>query len=106
MRRRGDLTIPLRAARQLAASCRQAADLADQARGSGQAIEQAARQMHSDLQRSKHAIEDELVAWVQDCERCGRRVHWVVGEGCALGHWSHAEPAPKDHRPRITGSRS
>ena len=22
-------------------------------------------------------------------------------EGCELGHWAHAEPAPKDHAPRL-----
>ncbi len=61
----------------------------------------AARKMHSELLRTKHAVEDELVAWVLDCERCGRRVHLVPGEGCALGHWAHAEPAPIDHPPRL-----
>jgi len=61
----------------------------------------AARSMHSALLRTKHAVEDELVAFVLDCSRCGRRVHWIPGEGCALGHWAHAEPAPDDHRPRL-----
>ncbi len=54
----------------------------------------AARSMHSELLRTKHAIEDDLVTWILNCERCGRRVHWVPGEGCELGHWAHAEPAP------------
>jgi hypothetical protein len=31
----------------------------------------AARQMHSELLSTKHAVEDELVAFVLDCERCG-----------------------------------
>jgi len=60
------------------------------------AVMEAARVMHSDLLRSKHAAEDVLVAFVRDCNRCGRRVHWVPGEGCDLGHWAHAEPAPED----------
>jgi hypothetical protein len=47
-------------------------------------------------------VEDVLVAFVFDCERCGRRVHWVPGDGCALGHWAHAEPAPDDHQPRLS----
>jgi hypothetical protein len=58
---------------------------------------EAARMMASDLLRSKHAIEDELVAFVLDCNRCGRRVHWVFGEGCDLGHWAHAEPTLHNH---------
>ena len=57
------------------------------------AVMAAARQMASDLQRTKHEAEDVLVAFVLDCNRCGRRVHWVPGEGCKLGHWAHAEPA-------------
>jgi hypothetical protein len=48
-----------------------------------------------------HACEDVLVAFVLDCVRCGRRFHWVPGEGCTLGHWAHSEPAPDNHRPRL-----
>jgi hypothetical protein len=61
----------------------------------------AARKMASDLQRTKHEAEDVLVAFVLDCNRCGRRVHWVPGESCELGHWAHAEPAPDNHAPRL-----
>src|SRR6266511_3797850 len=32
-----------------------------------------------------------LFAASAHCERCGRRVHWVPGDGCSLGHWAHAE---------------
>jgi hypothetical protein len=59
----------------------------------------AARQMHSNLLRTKHATEDVLVAFVLDCSRCGRRVHGVTGEGCVLGHRAHAEPAPAEYKP-------
>ena len=52
--------------------------------------------MASDLMRSKHAAEDVLVAFVLDCNRWGRRVRWVRGEECALGHWAHAELALDD----------
>jgi hypothetical protein len=62
---------------------------------------EAARMMASNLMRTKHEAEDVLVAFVLDCSRCGRRVHWVPGEGCELGHWAHAEPAPKDHAPSL-----
>jgi hypothetical protein len=48
----------------------------------------AARRMHSELR-------------VLDCERRGRRVHWVTGEGCALGHWAPrragARRSPAEH---------
>ena len=57
--------------------------------------------MHSDLLRTKDALEDELEEFVLDCQRSGLRVHWVPGDGCRLDHWSHAEPAPNDHQPRL-----
>jgi hypothetical protein len=103
VQRRGDLITLMRAARQLAKLCDSGAAMVAQARDSdaAEALMIAARQMHSELLRTKHSVEDELVTWILDCERCGRRVHWVPGEGCALGHWAHAEPAPNDHRPRI-----
>jgi hypothetical protein len=44
---------------------------------------------------------DLLVAFVLDCSRCARRVHWIPGEGSEFGHWAHAEPAPGDHGPRL-----
>ncbi len=77
----------------------------DEARDSGSPapVVAAARRMHSDLLRTKHAAEDVLVAFVLDCSRCDRRVHWVPGEGCELGRWAHSEPAPKDHWPRLRG---
>jgi hypothetical protein len=92
-----------RSARQLAKLCQDGAALAAEARDANAppSVMAAARKMASDLQRTKHALEDELVAFVLDCNRCGRRVHWVPGEGCALGHWAHAEPAPADHAPRL-----
>ena len=101
MPRRDELTVLLRSARELAKLCQQGADLVAEARGhhADSAVMAAARMMASDLQRGKHAIEDELVAFVLDCSRCGPQVDWVPGEGCELGHWAHAEPAPKDHRP-------
>jgi hypothetical protein len=45
--------------------------------------------------------EDELVTWVSTAPNAELQVHWVVGEGCELGRWPNAEPAPKDHRPRL-----
>src|SRR5437764_5106155 len=83
----GGLPILLGTARQLAKLCRGAAALVQEARDAGHqddAVIAAARLMHSDLLRTKHAVEDELVTWVLDCSRCGRRVHWVVGEGCEI----------------------
>jgi hypothetical protein len=53
--------------------------------------------MMSDLLRTKHALENEIVAVILDCSRCGRRVHWCRAKGSELGHWAHAEPAPDDH---------
>ena len=94
----------LRTARKLAKLCRGAAALVQEAREAGQgddAVMAAARLMHNDLLRTEHAVEDELVTWVLDCSLCGRRVHWVVGEGCEMGHWAHSEPAPRGHRPRL-----
>jgi hypothetical protein len=103
MPRRDELTVLLRSARELAKLWQQGAALVAEAREhhADQAVMAAARQMASDVQRSKHAAEDVLVAFVLDCSRCGRRVHWVPGEGCELGHWAHAEPAPNDHAPRL-----
>jgi len=85
MRRHGDFAVLLRTARELARLCRGAAKLVQEARDAGHqddTVIAAARLMHSDLLRTKHAVEDELVTWVLDCSKCGRRVHWVVGEGC------------------------
>jgi hypothetical protein len=103
MPRHGDLEVLLRTAGQLTKLCQQGAALVAEARDhhADAAIMAAARKMASDLLRTKHAAEDVLVAYVLDCERCGRGVHWVPGEGCALGHWAHAEPAPTDHQPRL-----
>jgi hypothetical protein len=28
----------------------------------------------------------QLVAWILDCQVCGLRVHWVLGEGARVGH--------------------
>jgi len=88
MPRRGDLEILLGTARQLSKLCEQGAALVEGARTNqaGESIVMAARGMHSQLLRTKHAVEDELVAWALDCERCGLRIHWVPGEGCELGH--------------------
>jgi hypothetical protein len=90
-------------ARQLSKLCRDAAALVAEARDADAppAVMSAARKMASDLQRTKHEAEDVLVAFVLDCNRCGRRVHWVPGESCELGHWAHAEPAPDNHAPRL-----
>jgi hypothetical protein len=93
----------LRTARQLAKLCQDGAALVEKARARSapDQVMAAARQMRWELLRTKHAVEDELVAFVLDCERCGRRVHWVSGESCTLVHWAHSEPAPDDHRPRL-----
>ena len=97
------LTVLLQSARELARLCQQRAALVAEARDAKvpQAVMAAALKMASDLQRTKHAAEDVLVVFVLDCIRCGRRVHWVPGEGCELGHWAHAEPAPEGHAPRL-----
>jgi hypothetical protein len=101
---RGDLEILLRSARHLAKLCEQGVAMVAEARESGsEAVFEMARSMHNQPLRTKHALEDELVAWVLDCNRCGRHVHCVPGEGCELGHWAHAEPAPEDHAPRPLG---
>jgi hypothetical protein len=95
----GDLSILLRAGRKLEALCRQAEAVVGETQGlENPAVRTAAREMQAQLRRTKHALEIQLVAWVLDCQSCGRRVHWVVGEDCELGHWEHAEPAP-DHEP-------
>lgn len=93
----------MRSARQLAKLCRDGAALVTEARDhhADPAVMAAARKMHSDVLRTKHAAKDVLVAFVLDCSRWSRRVHWVPGEDCALGHWAHAEPAPDDHGPRL-----
>jgi hypothetical protein len=98
-----ELTALLRTTRQLAKLCEQGASMVQEARvrQADSVVMAAARQMHSELLSTKHAVEDELVAFVLDCSRCGRRVHWVPGDGCALGHWAHSEPAPTDHGPRL-----
>jgi hypothetical protein len=57
----------------------------------------AAKMLRADLLRVKGDLERELGRLVLDCERCGRRVHWVQGVGSDPGHWGHAEPAPTDH---------
>jgi len=103
MPRRDELTVLLRSASQLAKLCEQGAALVKEARHRqvDGVVLGAARRMHSELLRTKHAAEDALVAFVLDCSRCGLRVHWVPGEGCALGHWAHSEPAPDDHRPQL-----
>jgi hypothetical protein len=103
MSRHSDLAALLRTAGQLAKLCEQGAALVAEARDhdADPPVMAMARKMASDLQRTKHAAEDEIVAFVLDCDRCGRRIPWVSGEGCALGHWAHAEPAPDDHPPRI-----
>jgi hypothetical protein len=99
----GDLGTLLRTARQLAKLFQQGAGLVEEAHEhhASEQVMAAARVMHSELLSTKHAVEDELVAFVVDCERCGRRVHWVPGHGCELGHWAHSEPAPEDHQPRL-----
>jgi hypothetical protein len=96
--RHDELTVLLRSARTLSMLCRDGTALVTEARESQAppSVVAAARQMHSTLLRTKHEAEDVLVAFVLDCNRCGRRVHWVPGEGCELGHWAHAEPAPDD----------
>src|SRR4051794_2988799 len=96
-----DLKTLIRTARRLAGLVAQAEALVEEAREVRGPVLEAARVMHSDLLRTKHAVEDELVAWILDCQRCGLRVHWVVGEGGRVGHWSHAEPAA-GHRPILT----
>ncbi len=70
-------------------------------RQAGNVVMAAAQQMHSELLRTKHAVEDELVTWALDCSRCGRRVHWVPGVGCAWPLGAHSEPAPSDDQPRL-----
>jgi len=101
MPRHDELTVLMRSARELAKLCRDGAALVAEAREhhADPAVMAAARKMASDLQRTKHAAEDVLVAFVLDCSRCGRRVHWVRGEGCNLSHW-HAEPA-NNHAPLV-----
>jgi hypothetical protein len=91
----------LRSARQLAKLCRDGTELVAEARDANAtpSVLAAARQMHSTLPPTKHEAEDVLVAFVLDCNRCGRRVHWVPGDDCQLGHWAHAEPVPDDPRP-------
>ena len=103
MPRDDELTVLMRSAQQLAKLRRDAVLLLAEAQEANAppGVTAAAREMHANLQRTKHEAEDVLVAFVLDCVRCGRRVHWVPGEGCELGHWAHAEPAPDDHAPRL-----
>ena len=93
----------MRSARTPAKLCRDGAALVAEARDHDPPPTVMPRpgKMASDLLRTKHEAEDVLVAFVLDCSRCGRRVHWVPGEGCELGHWAHADPAPEDHPPRL-----
>ena len=68
MPRHDELTVLLRSARQLAKLCRDAAALVSEARDHEVPPEVMAgvRKVHSDLLRSKHALEDEIVAFVLD----------------------------------------
>ncbi|HYT79832.1 MAG TPA: hypothetical protein VEQ37_11355 [Actinomycetota bacterium] len=77
MPRLDDLSVLLKSARRLAKLCRDGAALVVEARDhdANPTVMAAARRLHSELLRTKHAVEDELVAFVLDCERCGRRVH-------------------------------
>jgi len=72
--RRDELAVLLRSARQLAKLCRDGAALVAEARDADapRVVMAATRQMHSNLQRTKHAAEDVLVAYVLDCSRCCR----------------------------------
>jgi hypothetical protein len=98
-----ELGVLVHSALSLAKICHEAAVLVNEARERDAPLEvkAAARRVHNDLLWTKHELEDELVMVILDCSRCGQRVHWVPGEGCALGHWAHAEPAPDDHGPRL-----
>jgi hypothetical protein len=103
VRHRNDLEILTHAADQLAGVIGQVEEFLQEAKttvGAGRVVETAGL-IHSDLLRTKDAVEDELVAWVLDCERCGRPMHWVPGDGCDLGRWAHSEPALSDHRPGL-----
>jgi hypothetical protein len=83
--RHDELAVLLRSARQLAKLCRDGAALLAEAREhqADPAVMAAARKMASTLLRTKHEAEDVLVAFVLDCSRCGRRVHWGPGRGGA-----------------------
>jgi len=97
--RHNELAVLLRTISQPSQLCEQGAALVAEARDCHAVgvVMAAARQMHSELLSTKHAVEDDLVTFVLDCERYGRRVHWVPGEGCALGHWR-----TRSQRRRIT----
>jgi hypothetical protein len=104
MRRQDELTVLLRTARRLSDLCAQGAAHEAEARDhyADAAIMAAARRMHSETLRTKHAAEDALVAFVLDCSRCGRRVHWVPSDGCE----SSATGLMRSRHPRITGPSS
>lgn len=93
------------AIRAVAEEVRKAGDLVDEmyagglADGEGPVL--AAKMMRADLLRVKGDLERELGRLLLDCTRCGRRVHWVQDVGSDLGHWGHAEPAPKGHPLRL-----
>ena len=68
---RGEPRTLVRTARQLAKLCQDGAALVPDARErrAPESVMAAARSMHSQLLRTKQAIEDELVSFVVDCER-------------------------------------
>jgi uncharacterized protein YbjT (DUF2867 family) len=96
MPRQDELSTLLQAARQLAKLCEQGAALATEARDhrADAVVMMAARKMSSELLRTKHAAEDVLASSILDCTRCGRRVHWVPGDGCARALGASGADAP------------
>src|SRR5262249_46814272 len=83
MSHRDELTALLTMARRLSKLCRQGVAVVIEARDhhADPSVMDAASHMASELLKTEHAAEDELVAFVLDCSRCGRRVHWVPRRG-------------------------
>jgi len=60
-----------------------------------------AKRVRMELLGTKAELERELGRLILHCRRCNWRVNWVPGVGPELGHWAHAEPAPRDHSPEV-----
>jgi len=58
----------------------------------------AAKRQWMEAIRTKAELERKLGNVLLSCQRCSRRVHWVLGVGPEPGHCADAEPAPTGHK--------
>ncbi len=61
----------------------------------------AAKSLRAELLRTKGELERAISRWILECERCNRRVYWVIGVGPEPGHWAHTGCPRSRARPRL-----